>query len=81
MTLKVDGAVRGRPISTQSGFETALTRIREQNADLKLELRAAGQEMRLAGAAILAALHNGPDDVVIHRTAARLMVRGTGYAR
>lgn len=45
---------------------------------LRMELRAAGQEMRAAGIAIQYADRVGRRDLVLH-TAGQLVVRGEGY--
>jgi hypothetical protein len=70
---------RGRP--SAATLTVRLLAARERNDLLRLELRAAGQEMRAAGLVLEHALHNGPDDHAIQRTAASLVVRGEGYAR
>jgi hypothetical protein len=48
--------------------------------DLRLELRAAGQDMRAAGHALLYADRVGRRDLTLH-TAAQLISRGERYAR
>lgn len=65
MTAAALPAKRGRPSASD---------------DLRLELRAAGQEMRAAGYAIQYADRVGRRDL-IHHTAAQLVSRGERYAR
>lgn len=47
--------------------------------DLRMEIRAAGQEMRAAGLRVQYAIHTDRDDLAL-QTAASLIVRGTGYS-
>jgi hypothetical protein len=63
---------------------TALLRVRKpdrrtETDDLRMELRAAGQEMVAAGLRIEYAIHADRSDVALH-VAARLRVLGDGYA-
>lgn len=65
MTTATLPAKRGRPSASD---------------DLRLELRAAGQEMRAAGFAIQYADRVSRRDLILH-TAAQLVSRGERYAR
>lgn len=78
MTAPVLAGTRGRP--TVGSLSASLERARDVNANLRLELRAAGQEMRAAGHQLLYADRVGRRDLTLH-TAAQLICRGERYAR
>jgi hypothetical protein len=69
---------RGRP--SASDLTRRLLAERTAADELRLELRAAGHDMRAAGHALQYADRVGRRDLTLH-TAASLIVRGERYAR